>query len=370
MSNSTVDSSLSSYIASLYSISRQLSLYVALVLMIVGTIGNGLNILIFTCKNLRSNPCSLYFLFSSIANLPVIYVDMMTQMLTEYFGIPTDTSSDFVCKFKFYIVETFRALSASYIALASFDRYTSSCQNVNRRRWSTVKRSRILLSIVTIFICISYYHVPLYFHVKILLDGTLSCIGEASANGYRLFSDLYFLITYCIIPPSMMLFFGCLTIKNVRLSKRQIVPTNTTISTSLQRKDRQLIRMLIIQVVSFIPLTLPVGIRKLYALFTASLNKSQLTLATDDFAHQFLTLESIVYHSFNFFLYTMVSSVFRKELKLILKCGDKRGHHLGTKAMHNRSIIGLTNKTIQEAQRLRKEEDCTDLKMAKIKHHY
>ena len=134
MSNSTSDSSLSSYIASLYNISQQLSLYVALILAIVGTIGSGLNILTFTSKNLCSNPCSLYSLFSSIANLPVIYVDMITQMLTRYFGIPSDTSSNFVCKFKFYIVETFRTLSATYISLASFDRCVSSSQIVNYRR--------------------------------------------------------------------------------------------------------------------------------------------------------------------------------------------------------------------------------------------
>ena len=79
MSNITINSSLSTYIASLYSISRQLSFYVALVHIIVGTIGNILNILIFTTKNLRSNACSLYFLFSSIANLPVIYVDLINK---------------------------------------------------------------------------------------------------------------------------------------------------------------------------------------------------------------------------------------------------------------------------------------------------
>ncbi len=345
MSNSTADSLLSSYIASLYYISQQLSLYVGLILMVVGTIGNSLNILIFTSKNLRCNPCSLYFLFSSIANLPVIYVDMITQMLTRYFGIPSDTSSNFVCKLKYYIVETFRTLSATYIALASFDRYMSSSRKVTHRRWSTIKRARILITLITIFICGSYYHVPLYFNVKTLSDGTLSCLGELSANGYRLFSDIYFLITYCLIPPSVMLLFGCLAIRNIRLSKRRIVPSNTI---SLHRKDAQLIRMLIIQVVLFIPLTLPVGIRRLYALFTASNDKSQLTLATDDFAQKFLTLESIVYHSFNFFFYTMVSSVFRKELKLILKCGNKQTHLLNISTLHGHSMVAATNRTHYE----------------------
>jgi hypothetical protein len=133
-------------------------------------------------------------------------------------------------------------------------------------------------------------------------EDELSCIGEASANGYRLFSNLDFLITYCIIPSLVLLLFDCLTIINVRSSKRQIVPINTTILLSLHRKDRQFIRMVIIQIVSFIPLRLPIGIRKLYALFTGLSNKSQLTLAMDDFAHKFLRLELIVYHSFNFFL--------------------------------------------------------------------
>jgi hypothetical protein len=354
MSNNTTDSSLSGYIASLYYVSCQLSLYIALIHMIVGTIGNGLNILIFTSQNLRSNSCSFYFLFSSIANLPVIYVDMITQMLTQYYGIPTDTSSDFVCKFKFYTVEVCRTSSASYIALASFDRYSSSCQNINRRRWSTVRRAQIIIGVVTLFICVSYYHVSLYFHVKPLADGTLSCIGESSANGYRVFSDIYFLFTYCIIPPVLMTLFGTLTIKNVQLSKRQIMSKNKTVLLSTQRKDRQLIRMLIIQIVIFIPLTLPVGIRKLYALFTASFVKSQLTLATDDFAHKFLTLESIIYHSFNFFLYTIVSSVFRKELKLIFKCRHNRVHLANIDTSQNTAMALTRNRTIIQIQSIRR----------------
>ena len=69
--------------------------------------------------------------------------------------------------------------------------------------------------------------------MKKLSDGPLSCIGELSANGYRFFSDVYFLFTYCLIPPSLMLLFGCLIIRSLRLSKRQIVPTNKTIATSL-----------------------------------------------------------------------------------------------------------------------------------------
>ena len=108
--------------------------------------------------------------------------------------------------------------------------------------------------------------------------------------------------------------------------------------------------MLIIQVVSVIPLALPVDTRKFYALFTASYVKSQLILATDDFAQKFLTLESIVYHSFNFFLFTMVSSVFRKELKLILKCGNKRTHVLNMSATHDRSLIAATKRIDQQTQ--------------------
>lgn len=144
-----------------------------------------------------------------------------------------------------------------------------------------------LLIFITIFIYISY------FHVKTLSDDKLSYIGETFANGYRLFSDLYFLFIYCLIPPSLMLLFGCLTIQNVRLSKRQIIPTNTRI----QRRNKQLIRMLLVQIITFIPLTLSVGIRKLYTLFIAGYMKSALTLANDDFAHSFLIIESIIYHS-------------------------------------------------------------------------
>ncbi len=44
----------------------------------------------------------------------------------------------------------------------------------------------------------------------------------------------------------------------------------------------------------------------------------------------------------------MVSNVFRKELKLILKCRNKREQYPDMSASHNRSMVGVTNKTIQQ----------------------
>ncbi|CAF4484544.1 unnamed protein product, partial [Rotaria sp. Silwood2] len=49
-------------------ISLQLNRIVPIFQITLGTFGNILNILIFTRRSLRNNPCSLYFLASSINN--------------------------------------------------------------------------------------------------------------------------------------------------------------------------------------------------------------------------------------------------------------------------------------------------------------
>jgi hypothetical protein len=149
-----------SLIATLSYVSSILNRYFAIAIFIFGTIGNILNCLIFSQRNLRSNPCSLFFLVSSIANLSYIYTGLTTRMLTGW-AIDLTATIGWLCKLRTFVLYTSRTVALWLIALAAADRWLSSHVNARYRQMSTVKnayRSMILiLSLATLLYAQLFY---------------------------------------------------------------------------------------------------------------------------------------------------------------------------------------------------------------------
>ncbi len=88
-----------SLIASLNNVSSMLNRYFAIAIFIFGTIGNVLNCLILLQPTLRSNPCSLFFLVSSIAHLTFIYSGLTTRMLSGW-AVDLTNTIGWLCKLR------------------------------------------------------------------------------------------------------------------------------------------------------------------------------------------------------------------------------------------------------------------------------
>ncbi|CAF3513367.1 unnamed protein product [Rotaria sp. Silwood1] len=82
-----------SYIAKLQYISGQLSLYMSIIILVFGLIGNLLNCLVFAQRSLRSKPCVVYFLVASILNLIIIFSGIAPRAFQIFFMIPDQTET-------------------------------------------------------------------------------------------------------------------------------------------------------------------------------------------------------------------------------------------------------------------------------------
>jgi hypothetical protein len=63
----------------------------AIFILIFGSIGNILNFFVLSQRTLRSNPCALRFLISSVANIISIFVGIPTRILAGWNMDPTYT---------------------------------------------------------------------------------------------------------------------------------------------------------------------------------------------------------------------------------------------------------------------------------------
>ncbi|CAF1106123.1 unnamed protein product [Didymodactylos carnosus] len=299
-------------VLSLNTIATQLARYLSIFILICGTIGNMLNIIVFLQRSLRSNPCSIYFLSSSVSSLFALFFGLITRILATYQLDPTNESPA-LCKIRNFLMFSTLTTSTWFIALASIDRYFISCQNVKRRQLSGLKNTYYLVGILTVLTMLIYGEIFYCFEANLSTPPSpIPCYFKNYPC--RLYNDLTFVVIVVLVPGFIMLVFGYLTVLNVRKLKLLVDATSSTQNDTkkMKKSDRQLIQMLLVQVVLITMLGLPIAIQRLYATFTIYLVKTQLQLSIENFAYRLLLLFTFISMSIPFYLYLLTSTLFRQ----------------------------------------------------------
>ena len=298
----------------LSAISLEFNRIVPICQLVFGTFGNILNILIFTRQSLRHNPCSMYFLASSVNNLFVLYVATLTRYLSSAWQIDPSNSNVILCKLRMFFVYTSFALIQWFMVLASIDRYLSSSRDVRYRRMSNKSLAQKAIGLTILIVGLAHFHTFIWMSVDYTTKpSNCNIIGYI----YEIAFQTFFLVLICILPPMLMSLFGILTVMNVRKYRTQVIPQpNQTQDIHSRAKNRQLIRMLLIQVFVTIFCTLPFSIGNLTSmvfkyLVPLSAYGSAVSSFYTNVSRNLIYCNPIV----GFYIYTLSSKTFRDEIK-------------------------------------------------------
>ena len=312
-----------------------LNRYFAIVIFIFGTIGNILNCFILSQRTLRSNPCALFFLVSSIAHLIFIYSGLTTRMLSGWADDLTNTIG-WLCKLRGFVLYTSRTVALWLIALATVDRWLSSHSNAHYRQMSTVKnayRSMILILSVSALL----YAQLFYCYEANLINSPLKCYGRTELC--RIVTAMFDAFVTVTMPIMFMMIFGMMTISNVRQTQRRLqpVPMSTLVSANnvtlpiparhqqrSKKTDRHLLVMLFFQVIVLTLLSLPFTIVEIYSTLTATQYKTPLQAAIVNFVFNFALLLVYLCCGTPFYIYTLYGgTVFRSALLNVVKIAGR-----------------------------------------------
>lgn len=301
-------------------ISLQLNRIVPIFQIVLGSFGNLMNILIFTRKSLRTNPCSLYFLASSINNLFVLYVATLTRLLSSGWKIDPSNYNTVLCKLRIFFVYSSLALIQWLVVLASIDRYLSSCQSARFRQMSSLSIARKSIGFTLIMIALAHFHTFIWWSVDYIGSNTYCNIFIFE---YEIAFQVFFLIFTCAVPPFLMAIFGTLTIFNVRKLRKQVVPQNNDARNErIRSKDRQMILMLLIQVLVTILCTLPFSVVNITSMiFQYLITLSDYGNAINTFYSNIGRLVNYFNPVVGFYIYTLSSKTFRTEMKCMITEG-------------------------------------------------
>ncbi|CAF3422059.1 unnamed protein product [Rotaria socialis] len=144
---------------------NKLNRYIPIVLLILGSIGHILNILVFARPPLRTNSCSIYLISGSIASFVSLYVYLITSFLATYNRDPTQ-KSNILCEIRFYLRYSTITLSTWFILFACIDRLFTSSNNAYIRLRSSLylaKRTIVIAIILVLFVRIHKYFIAMQF---------------------------------------------------------------------------------------------------------------------------------------------------------------------------------------------------------------
>ncbi|CAF1301367.1 unnamed protein product [Adineta ricciae] len=280
---------------------QKLSLYGGIVLLVFGIIGNGINILVFTKVRIyRINPCTFYFLMSSIDNLFYVCLNLPIRILIVFFQIDVIGSSDIWCKIRNFLLTAPSLISITYSCLAIIDQFLVTSKRAFLRRYSQIKWAHRISIMVIIFWCV--YCIHIFFVVRIV-PSTKVCTSDNPS--YLVYSVVYLLAIICGIPVSIMTLFGLLTYRNIR----------ETIALAELNYDRQMIRMTFIHAVLVAVSLIPFGINNAYSLITAGTVKNLNRQMIEYLVSTITTLGTYLYYVGSCYTFLLTSNRFRQRAR-------------------------------------------------------
>ena len=280
--------------------------------VILGDIGLFFNLNIFSQPTHRRNASSLYLLASTICHIFCLNFGIIPYIYALYHQDLLSTSLIF-CKIQFYFRHTPYQILRTLMILACINRYISTKA---RHRFQYFNQYRTAVRCV-IFVVLYWLTFCSFIPILLSIDHELcKMAGDTSALIY----SIYLLIFAGILPPVFMTISSLFILYNLKKLRVRVRPMGK--KTGLMRKrDRDYIRMLLVEILIYITTTLPYSVVAFYITVLEiqagyhEHDPSQLFLS-------YITRSFLLYlnNALPFWIYILMSKSFRNEFKeLIIK---------------------------------------------------
>lgn len=315
------NSSSMDYILLLNSIQKNIFRFGGPILMCMGNVGSILSLIVFTKKNLRKNPCSIYLIVSNIANLVVL--NLLILIMTQLMGYdnPIAPFNLEFCRSGLYMGFVMDILCPFYLILASIDRLLVTSSNARIRQRSTRRLAYICIIGGTSFWFLLHLHV--LFFATLIEVGPNTFICYFNNTIYLIITAYYQLIVKGICVPLILTILGLKTLRNIQRVRRTVVapvlqPDNSGAETNIRSTrslDRQFIRILLMDISMYIIFTIMLAIVLMYQQIIQHTTMNLDQMQTLTLLRNVAVLSNYIPSCIGFYTNLIASKTFRNELK-------------------------------------------------------
>ncbi|CAF1256626.1 unnamed protein product [Adineta ricciae] len=301
-----MSSSSSSTVLLINDIRSKLVILICILYIIFGTIGNILNIILFRKRILWTlSPCIPYLFIASFVNLFIIYGFVPFRLLSGFQINPANVIS-ILCKFQLFTYYVTTGLSTWFMVACCSDRFFSSSPNALMRRYSNLRMTIRISSMITFLIFIVYLQI-LYCYDTNQFAAISTC--NVQTGICSVIDVIWMLFFQTIGPPILMLIFGIGTFIHIK-QKQRIQPLTANTTETQRDNNKHILPMLFIQVIMYLLCIIPLLATKIYQNMTLSFIKSDVHRAVDSLVFILSILSSLVDKIFSFYIYTLFSKFY------------------------------------------------------------
>jgi hypothetical protein len=308
----------------LYSAEKGLMQFGGPTMLALGTIGGILNLMVFTKSTLHKSPCAICFVACNIVDLLYLCFDFIPTFLGDGYDIALGEGNLAYCRFAYYIGLILAMLGPSYLILASIDRTLITSRDAGVRKRSTRRLAITCIIGLALFWMIFQIHALIY--MEIVQVGVNYFVCTFQPGAYTSFITYYSLFIVGLTPPLLMIIFGLLTLKNIRQVQNAVHPSSLSAigntvghrSDGPRSKDRQLIRMLFMEIIIYLFARFPATIMLIYEQITQHENKSLEQTTIEQWIANITYFIGFIDSCVSCYTNIIVSKTFRKELKRML----------------------------------------------------
>ncbi|CAF2412188.1 unnamed protein product [Rotaria sp. Silwood2] len=296
-------------------ISRQINIYLGIIMFVLGLIGCLWNILIFRHHSLRLSSCCVYMSFGSVASLIQIIFGLLMRILTDGFEIDWTITNIGWCKIRSYITQCASLTALSCFVWATIDRFLSTCRQIKWRYFNSVSIAKIVCLLTMIIWMLTA--IPTLIFTKPIQ--TRQLCGSSSFIYSKILTYCFNLFCYGTFPWLFMSIFGILTLKNLHHTHTQrINPLRSTMLTRMARINNQLTSMLFLQIIISIISSIPYCVQNIYENITQTMIKTEYRRAQENLFLQIVRLAFYFNYISMFYVNYLSSPIFRRLPKKVL----------------------------------------------------
>ena len=294
-------------------LTNQLYLYIFVILVLGGLLGNLINILVFSSKPLRKHSSNAFILMLAISDSTYLvnaFFDWLIALkCLRYQNSSADflNHSDTFCKFVLFFLDLSANYSSMVILFFSIERLIAVYKPMKVKQICTLRRTRILcLSLlITIVLWIAPYH-----FIMFGADATHGCSSYSEWD--FLVSILYIIekLTFRVLPVLVIAAINASIICKIVTSG----PVGEETNHHRSDKNRQMTMLLILISVSYVILVLPLltfyGLVFLHNTYIITVSKKNMEIA-----RKWMKILNIAGFAINFYLYSIGSNMFKEQFR-------------------------------------------------------
>ena len=304
---------------------KAVSSYLSILIVVFGTVGNGLTLLMMTSRQCRKSSFTVYITALAVVDIIVLWVWPFSYWLFDTFEIDIEGSHSAICKLSTLMTYWGQQVASWLVVALTVERFYCTHFPIQTRFYCHQKTGmKVVSALITVLLLINSH--ILYGFTTIEAYGNDSVCGIESGVYEKFFTSYFSLIEIVLlflIPGVVIVICNVATVVKVSRIGQQL---NSAVSEEIRGKVKQATIVTFIVSTTFIFLVGPLGIYVVIWPFafseSADLYRDQFGSKEDMIVFAVVSTMAQIHHSVNFILYVASGTRFRQDLKMVL-CGSR-----------------------------------------------